>query len=109
MKYEKLLPIGSVIRVKGAKDLIMIMGCNQVNLMTKQVFDYSGVLYPMGYTDDRHVYIFDHESIETVYSVGYLDEESRAFRQEAVKVNGKLRTGAMSVNELLGTGRPWDH
>lgn len=108
MKYDRLLPIGSVICVKGAKDLLMIMGCNQVNLQTRQLYDYSGVLYPMGYTDDRHVYIFDHDDIETVYSVGYLDEESRAFQQEAVKENMKLRTGVMTVDELLGTGRPFD-
>jgi hypothetical protein len=54
------------------------------------------------------VYIFDHDDIETVYSVGYLDEESRAFQQEAVKENMKLRTGVMTVDELLGTGRPFD-
>lgn len=108
MKYDKLLPIGSVIRIRGGKDLLMIMGCNQVNLQTRQLFDYSGVLYPTGYTDDHHVYIFDHDDIETVYAVGYLDEESRAFQQEAVMENKKLRTGAMTVDELLGTGRSFD-
>ena len=94
MKYDRLLPIGSVIRIRGGKDLLMIMGCNQVNLQTRQLFDYSGVLYPTGYTDDHHVYIFDHDDIEAVYAVGYLDEESRAFQQEAVMENKKLRTGA---------------
>lgn len=108
MKYDRLLPIGSVIRTRGSRDLLMIMGCNQVNLQTRQLFDYSGVLYPMGYTDDRHVYIFDHDDIETVYAVGYLDEESRAFQEEAVRENMKLRTGTMTVDELLGTGRPFD-
>ena len=105
MKYDRLLPIGSVIRVKGARDLLMIMGCNQVNLATRRLYDYSGVPYPVGYTDDRHVGIFDHDDIETVYAVGYLDEESRAFMEEAVRVNRKLRTGAMTVDELLGKGR----
>ena len=102
MKYEKLLPVGSVVRIGNAEDLLMIMGCNQVDLRSGTVYDYSGVAYPSGYTDDRHVFIFNHEDIGEVYSVGYLTEESTAFAEQALEENRKLRDGTLTVQEFLG-------
>lgn len=106
MKYEKMLPIGSVVLLEGRSDtLLMIIGCNQVELKNKKIYDYSGVVYPTGYRDSRHVYIFDHENISRVYAVGYLDDESRKFQAEALEENRKLRSGQMTVDELLGPNR----
>lgn len=105
MKFEKMLPIGSVVCMKGTDTLLMIMGCNQVNSVTKRLYDYSAVLFPMGFIDSRHVYMFDHEDIDRVYAVGYLDEESRAFQAIALEDNKRLRTGKMTIESFLGAGR----
>lgn len=105
MRLEKMLPIGSVVCLNGSRFLLMIIGCNQVNGATRQLFDYSGVIFPMGYTDERHIYMFDHKDITTIYAVGLLDDESRAFQSQALEENSKLRSGAMTVSEFLGAGR----
>ena len=105
MTFEKMLPIGSVVCTKNSQFLLMIIGCNQVNHVTRELFDYSAVIYPMGFTDERHVYMLNHENIGTVYAVGYLDGESAVFARESLRTNEKLRNGSMTVEELLGPGR----
>ena len=102
MKYENLLPAGSVVRIGNGPDLLMIMGCNQVDMGTGKLYDYSGVAYPSGYTDERHVFIFNHEDIGQVYSVGYLTKESTAYAAAALEENGKLKDGTMTIQEYLG-------
>lgn len=105
MNYEKMLPIGTVLCLNGSENPVMIIGCNQVELRNKRLYDYSGVIFPMGYTDDQHVYIFDHENITKVYSVGYLDEESKKFSADALEENRRLKSGEMTIDELLGPNR----
>ena len=46
---------------------------------TSKVYDYCACLYPEAYQDANHLYLFNHDQIQTVYSVGYIDEEHLSF------------------------------
>ena len=105
MRYDHLLPVGSLVKVEGEEQRLMIIGCNMQDERTGRIYDYCACFYPVGFLSPDQVAQFNHRDIEIIYSVGYLDEESRAFQQEAVRENMKLRTGVMTVDELLGTGR----
>ena len=77
---KELLPIGSVVLVKEANKRMMIIGLLQVS--DGQTFDYMAVLYPEGYLSDEQLYLFNHEDIEELNFVGYIDSEHQLFRNE---------------------------
>ncbi len=80
---EKYLPIGSVVRLKGAEKSLMITGFLPIETEKKdnnKVWDYSGCVYPEGIITSNNNYLFDHEQIEKVEFVGYVTEEEKNFK-----------------------------
>lgn len=77
---EKYLPIGTIVALKGSTKRLMITGfcCLDSNNQTK-IFDYSGCLYPEGIIETNKTFLFDHQQIEKVYHIGFIDKESRDF------------------------------
>ena len=108
VKWNGLLPLGSIVLLNGSDKRMQIVGQLQADAVSHEVYDYAAVPFPEGYIDENELAMFQHEDIRLINAIGHLDEESRAFQQEAVKENMKLRTGVMTVDELLGTGRPFD-
>lgn len=77
---KKILPIGSVVRLKRGEQKIMIT-CRAPlynNNGTIGYFDYSACLYPVGQTDQQS-YFFNEEDIAEVFFEGYRDEEEEKF------------------------------
>lgn len=81
-KYEKFLPIGSVVILKGATKRIMITGfCAKEKSDEKfKIYDYIGCLYPEGIIDTDKNLLFDHEQIEKIFAIGYSDDEEKKFK-----------------------------
>ena len=77
-----LLPIGSVVKLKGAEKRLMIFGIRQTNEETGQEYDYVAVLYPEGNMGEDIRYMFDNDDIDETVFVGYSDEERRDFLQD---------------------------
>ena len=89
-EIKKLLPAGSVVRVKDAEKDMMIIG-----IMMKGVdsqYDYVAVPYPEGFIDTKHMYLFDHVNIDKVLFFGYVNAEFQAFRGTLAK-GMELREG----------------
>ena len=78
-KHEKYLPLGSIVLLKGAKKRLMIYGRKQKEADTDEIWDYIGCLYPEGNIRVDQNFLFNHEQIEKVYCVGYIDEEEYIF------------------------------
>jgi len=76
---QDLLPIGTVVRVKGATKRLMIFGVKQVDAKTKELYDYIGVLYPEGNMGEEVRFMFNHENIDEIIFTGYNDEERQDF------------------------------
>lgn len=80
LKYEYLLPIGSVVRVKDVEQKLMIFGVMQTGkAVPGRIFDYIAVPYPEGLHDMRLNIGFDHEDIEALVFRGYEDKDRTAF------------------------------
>ena len=94
MKYDHMLPIGSLVKVEEEDRRVVIIGTNVVDEATGRIFDYTGVFYPVGYTGPDNVGSFNHEDIEIIYSVGYQDEESLGFQEYAEATNAEARGSA---------------
>lgn len=88
--YEQLLPLGSVVLVRGARKRLMITGRLQVRVGESKVYDYSGCLFPEGLVSSDSVAFFDHSAIAHLYFVGFQDEEELAFRTERLGTLGEL-------------------
>lgn len=79
MEIKKLLPIGSVVRLKGGVKRLMIHGIKQTDQKTGQEYDYIGVLYPEGNVGEKFQYLFNEEQIESVVFRGYEDASREEF------------------------------
>ena len=81
MKYEKYLPIGSVVLLKNGKKRLMITGFCVIPNDSKEEYDYSGCLYPEGIITSDEIAVFNHNQIAKVYSAGYSDDEEKEFKK----------------------------
>ena len=89
---KELLPIGSVVLLKGGEKKVMIYGRKQLKKDTETIYDYIGCLYPEGNINEKFTYLFNHANINEVLHEGYRDEEEEKIQQviqEAIK-NGSI-------------------
>ena len=82
---EKFLPAGTVVMLKGGTKRVMIIGFCAVEGQNKEIYDYSGCLFPEGLLSSNEVCMFNHDQIEKVYHEGLKDEEETAFKEELNK------------------------
>ncbi|MGF7050469.1 hypothetical protein J2T13_005018 [Paenibacillus sp. DS2015] len=80
-QYKGLLPLGSVVLLKGAYKKLMVYGRKQVHIDSNKVYDYLGVVFPEGYIDPDYSFLFNHEDIEVVKYVGYINDEEKDFQR----------------------------
>lgn len=79
-----LLPIGSVVTLKEGTKKLMVYGRAQFNLEDNRVYDYLGCLYPEGNIGEEFNYLFNHEDIEVINYVGFVDSEEQAYLRELI-------------------------
>lgn len=85
MNYEqdkKVLPLGSVVLLKGAKRYLVVMGYLMVTEGSDKVWDYMGCAYPIGAVSSEATLMFDAKQIDKVVFEGFSDEEGETFRKK---------------------------
>lgn len=84
---KKYLPIGTVVMLKEATKKIMIIGfkCHVKDDISKE-YDYAGVIYPEGLIDSSQNLVFNHEQIDKIYYVGYMDKDENEFKEKLNKL-----------------------
>lgn len=81
MPETNLLPLGTIVKLKDHEVLdFMIIGYYPVKEDTRQLFEYSSLLYPQGFLNQGQIFMFNSEDIEGVAFKGYSDEESEEYR-----------------------------
>ena len=81
MVEEKLLPIGSVVVLKGGLKKLMIIGVMQIvqqEFETKR-YDYIGVIFPEGFLNVDLLILFDHDQLDEVVYRGFENKEYKDF------------------------------
>ena len=97
---ELLLPLGSVVRLKGGKELMIIQSFVPNDLRTKDTYyDYEGNIFITGRQGDT-TYMFNEEDIDEVVFIGYQTPESIKYRRTVTKVRNNLRNG-MSLEDAV--------
>ena len=83
MNYQKYLPIGTVVMLKGGKKRLMITGfCVIANENNQKVYDYCGCVFPEGVIKPDRSFLFDHSQIEKIYHLGLNDDEEKDFKNK---------------------------
>lgn len=87
----KLLPLGSVVYLKGGTVKLMIVGRGAVfHQGTKEVYsDYVAVMYPRGINPEDAAF-FNHDTIEKVVFRGFEDEEEDRYMEVYQEWEGGL-------------------
>lgn len=93
MNTEKYLPIGTVCILKNAKKRLMVTGYAAKGKETgDKMFDYIGCLYPEGVISSDKNLLFNHDQIDKIFYMGYVDDEQK----ELMK---KLKSYLMKNND----------
>ncbi len=103
IKSEKFLPLGTIVRLKGAKLPVMIIGYTVVSKDgSNKVFDYNATFFPMGTLDTKIVTPFNHKQIEEIIFMGYEDESSKEYRESLKKIDSYYRLSMLVNPEYKG-------
>lgn len=86
---KELLPIGSVVLLKGGTKKAMVYGIKQTDLSDGLEYDYIGVIYPEGNMGDGSQFFFNHDAIDQVFFRGYEDAERNAFIDKLAEYYGQ--------------------
>lgn len=82
--YKDLMPVGSVVLLKGGEKRLMICGRVVANAEENTIYDYTGCLYPEGIINSDDLYFFNHDAIEEIYFIGFQDREEMEFRSQVL-------------------------
>lgn len=79
----KLLPLGSVVKLKNGDQKVMITVRLPLynNNGTIGYFDYGACLFPNGQIN-QETYFFNNSDIEEIFFKGYIDESEESFQQQ---------------------------
>ena len=87
---EEFLPIGSVVKLKGAQKNLMVTGYLSIIPETREEFDNCGCLWPIGYLDSKTLTLFNKDAIEKVIHEGYSDAEQKEFSQKLIELSKEI-------------------
>lgn len=84
-EIRRLLPIGSIVTLNGAKKRVMICGVCVAD-KSGVTYDYLAVLYPEGWIGHGRSVMFQHEDVKEVHFRGFEDEERYEFMDALVEL-----------------------
>ncbi|MBQ8110566.1 MAG: DUF4176 domain-containing protein [Clostridia bacterium] len=88
--YENLLPVGSVVLLKGGEKRVMICGRIQTKAGDDTIYDYVACYYPEGIVDATNMFFFNRDAIDNVYFIGFQDAEELLYRNNVLNQLGEL-------------------
>jgi len=95
---EKYLPIGTICKLKGGTNPLMIIGfCMKKSMDDDEINDYAGCPYPTGVISSEINFLFNHNQIEEIIHKGYENDLEKEFKKQLKEHIEKL--GIKSVGE----------
>lgn len=86
---DKLLPIGTVVQLKGGTKKLMITGYSSKDPDSGTIFDYNSCIFPEGIMEEVYS-LFNHNQIEEIFYKGLENDESKDY---ANKIESMLLRG----------------
>lgn len=79
---ETVFPIGTVVKLKGMEEPVMIYGRNVTRSIDKTMYHYLGVFYPIGYVSNDYNIFFNQSDIAEVIYQGYENWKEKSLKKE---------------------------
>lgn len=99
--YEKVLPIGTVVLLQGAQRRAMIIGYQRTAANNdERIYDYCGCPYPEGYMSPEKTFLFDHEQIDRLISIGFQNAEEVEFQEKLREIIDARENGKEKGKEV---------
>ena len=95
--FKEMLPVGSVVLLKGGKKKLMVIGIFQLNEDESKMYDYLGVPYPEGFIGADRNFLFSHEDITDIVFTGYTNPE----RENMMEVMQILYDKTLAEHDFL--------
>lgn len=92
--YKDLLPVGSVVRLKGGEKRLMVCGRVIAGGEENGIHDYVGCYYPEGIVDSSKLFFFEQDAVDAVYFIGFQDTEEINFKRNVLS---KLDEGDVAL------------
>ena len=80
---KEFIPNGSVVLLKEGTKRLMVVGWYPVT-EDGEKYDYMGCFYPEGFIDMDHIFLFNHEDIDKIDFIGFVDAEFQLLAQQVV-------------------------
>ena len=87
---EDLLPLGSIVSVKGSKRKLMITGFYITPKNENKMHDYLGCIWPEGILDTSKSIVFNNDRISILHAKGYTNEEEQKFKEKLKTIHEKI-------------------
>lgn len=85
--YTRVLPIGSVVLLKGAEKRVMILGYQRKSARGgDEIYDYCGCPFPEGFLSPDQTAIFNHSQIDRIIAVGLQNAQQIEFSEKLKRV-----------------------
>lgn len=75
---ESLLPIGTVVLLKGGTKKLMITGFYSKSKNNEKIYQYNSCIFPEGFMDNTFC-LFDHSQIDEILYMGLRSDEHNKF------------------------------
>lgn len=102
--WNGMLPIGSVVLLKAGEIPLMVVGLCQTTPgedgSIGPVYDYVGVPYPIGYTQSDEMLQFDHDAVERVLAIGFMNEDMLEYMPHIQNIMDGLRDGSLTIEDV---------
>ncbi len=81
--FEEMLPIGTVVLLNNGIKKSMIIGYKQIDSKNpEKIYDYCGVMYPIGSLGLLSQFMFDAKDILKIVYEGYRNSEFEDFKAQ---------------------------
>lgn len=92
-KYEKYLPIGTVVLLKNGNKKVMITTYLIFPDQGKdtKMYDYGACTFPEGVIESGYAIAFNHDDIKEVVFLGCADDEQKRFSQLLLSNEEQIR------------------
>lgn len=88
--YKDMLPLGSVVLLKGGNKRVMICGRVLTRAGEDKIYDYCACYFPEGIIGSKNMVFFDNEAIERIFFMGFTDIEEQNFSERVLAQLGEL-------------------
>ncbi len=99
-KVNNMIPIGSIVKLKGSKAKVMI-----ISYLFEDNGDYSGVFWPIGDYDKNVKLVFGTADVEKIIFRGFENEEFLLMKKNVIDVlekNSNQNQGGVVSNGTNG-------